>query len=334
MPVHRLDSNPPLVRAPNTPASPPSPAPRVAPSPARTSHPRTKIRAPACEPPRIIRQSRSPSSNHPRASPTSRLRARPPESSEFDRLKTVSKSRVALDPFARARDVPRTSSRRADARSTTFTLASPNAFCNHRSADAPDAAGECRADDPGGLIAFESPIASRARSRSRPTRVASRSRVDARGKNSRVVSLARGARRAVARDGVRRGRAPAARVSRGSTRDGVLYQGARVVTVTVCPYDARRRDRVIRIARARAVALRGDETMFAVQRAPARALAKSARGDRCAARRGAARDARRANARRETRRSNGEVKSVARRDGDGAATTREARGEEKTTSED
>ena len=103
MPVHRLDSNPPLVRAPNTPASPPSPAPRVAPSPARTSHPRTKIRAPACEPPRIISQSRSPSSNHPRASPTSRLRARPPESSEFDRLKTVSKSRVALDPFARAR---------------------------------------------------------------------------------------------------------------------------------------------------------------------------------------------------------------------------------------
>lgn len=133
---------------------------------------------------------------------------------------------------------------------------------------------------------------------------------------------------------MRRGRAAAARVSRGSTRDGVLYQGARVVTVTVCPYDARRRDRVIRIARARAVALRGDETMFAVQRAPARALAKSARGDRCAARRGAARDARRANARRETRRSNGEVKSVARRDGDGAATTREARGEEKTTSED
>jgi hypothetical protein len=55
---------------------------------------------------------------------------------------------------------------------------------------------------------------------------------------------------------------------------------------------------------------------------------------RGAARRGAARDARRANARRETRRSNGEVKSVARRDGDGAATTREARGEEKTTSED
>ena len=97
------------------------------------------------------------------------------------------------------------------------------------------------------------------------------------------------------------------------------------MTVTVCPHDARRRDRVIRIARARAVALRGDETMFAVQRA---------RGDRSAARRGAARDARRANARRETRRSNGEVKSVARRDGDGAATTREARGEEKTTSED
>jgi len=106
------------------------------------------------------------------------------------------------------------------------------------------------------------------------------------------------------------------------------------VTVTVCPYDARRRDRVIRIARARAVALRGDETMFATQRAPARALAKSARGDRCAARRGAARDARRARARRETRRSNGEVKSVARRDGDGAATTREARGEVKTTRED
>jgi hypothetical protein len=48
----------------------------------------------------------------------------------------------------------------------------------------------------------------------------------------------------------------------------------------------------------------------------------------------ATRDARTRDARRETRRSNGEVKSVARRDGDGAATTREARGEEKTTRED
>ena len=85
-------------------------------------------------------------------------------------------------------------------------------------------------------------------------------------------------------------------------------------------------------SRARAVALRGDETMFATQRAPARALAKSARGERCATTR-ARDDARRAR-RRETRRSNGEVKSVARRDGDGAATTREARGEVKTTRED